>query len=274
MGNSSADRAGHVSEMPDPADPTKPTTAGDAKPSDLTVAADPAPDRVRASASPSKAASTTVSPTGPVARVLRGFYVEVVLRGLRAMLAPATVVGAAHVERLAGPAVFAANHTSHVDTMTVLLALPRARRHRIIIAAAADYWFSNRVLAAWSTVFVGAIPVERDRVNRRTLEVCHDLLGREWSLLVYPEGGRSPAGTIQDFKPGAAWIARRAGVAVVPVRIVGTSDVMPKGRRLPRRARVQVIFGEPMSVQKGEDARSFNDRIEAAVRALATPSGT
>ena len=216
---------------------------------------------------------TGVSPTSPVALLLRAIYVEVVLRALRALLAPATVVDAEKVERLATPAVFAANHSSHADTMTVRLALPGARRRKMIVAAAADYWFSNRVLAAWTTVFMGAIPVERDRVNRRTLETCHELLGQGWSLLVYPEGGRSPAGTIQPFKPGAAWIARRAGVAVVPVRIVGTGDVMPKGRRLPRRAPVRVIFGDPMTVRDGEDARAFNERIEAAVRELDPSAG-
>ena len=50
----------------------------------------------------------------------------------------------------------------------------------------------------------------------RTLELCHQLLGEGWSLLLYPEGGRSPDGEMREFKPGAAWIARRAGVPVLP----------------------------------------------------------
>ena len=73
---------------------------------------------------------------------------------------------------------------------------------------------------------------------------------------------------MSDFKPGAAWIARRAGVPVLPVHVRGTFDVLPKGRSLPRRSPVTVTFGEMLHRADGEDARAFNTRIEAAVVAL------
>jgi 1-acyl-sn-glycerol-3-phosphate acyltransferase len=211
------------------------------------------------------ALDTDFARTAP-ARVARSIYTASALRALRALFAPTTVTG---TERLAdGPYVFAANHASHADTMIIVTTLPGRFRRRAVVAAAADYFFPNRVTAVLTAVFVGAIPVERDRVSRRTLDLCHRLLGEGWSLVLYPEGGRSPDGEIQEFRPGAAWMARRAHVPVVPVRICGTHDVMPKGRTFPRRAPVLVIYGEPLLLREDESAKAFGQRIEQAVRDL------
>jgi len=224
----------------------------------------------RGSAAPSPGPDDGDWARTPAARLANAAYVNGPLRLLRLVFAPTTVRGAEHVRALRGPVVIVANHASHADTMIVATALPAAVRRRLVVAAAADYFFSNRLTSFVSRLFVGAIPVARDKVNRSTLELCHRLLGEGWSLLLYPEGGRSHDGTIGEFKPGAAWIARRAGVPVLPVLLDGTFDVLPKGRSLPTRHRVTVSFGEPLSVADGEDARSFNRRIESAVRDLSS----
>lgn len=203
------------------------------------------------------------------ARAIRELYTSGPLRVLSAAVAPRTVEGLDQLAGLEGPVVFAANHTSHADTMVITLSLPAHRRRRLVVAAAADYFFANAVTSWLSSLFVGAIPVERDRASRRLLDLCHRLLSEGWSLLVYPEGGRSPTGEMQEFKPGAAWIARRGGVPVVPVHVAGTYQVLPKGATVPRRHRVRVRFGAPLALVDGEDAKSFNRRIEAAVRKLA-----
>jgi 1-acyl-sn-glycerol-3-phosphate acyltransferase len=190
------------------------------------------------------------------------------MRGLAAALAPTQVVGLDRLAGFDGPCVIVANHSSHADTMVIGNALPARIRRRLVVGAAADYFFTNLVTSTVSTVLVGAIPIDRDRVSRSTLDLCHRLLGEGWSLLLYPEGGRSPDGAMSDFKPGAAWIARRAGVPVLPVHVRGTFDVLPKGRSVPHRAPVTVTFGELMTIADGEDARAFSARIEAAVAAL------
>jgi 1-acyl-sn-glycerol-3-phosphate acyltransferase len=198
----------------------------------------------------------------------RAIYYEGVLRLLRLLFAPVTIEHAERLVGVDGPVVIVANHVSHADTMCLAAALPYRLRRRFVVAAAADYFFARKATAALSTVFVRAIPVDRTRVSRTTLELCHQLLGEGNTLLVYPEGGRSPDGHMHEFKPGAAWIARRAGVPVLPMHLAGTGGILPKGRWLPRRAEVSVIVGEPLHLQPGEDAKSFNRRIEAAVRAL------
>jgi 1-acyl-sn-glycerol-3-phosphate acyltransferase len=207
---------------------------------------------------------------GGPAQAARAVYNQVAMRGLGAAVAPLDVRGLHRLDGFDGPFVIVANHSSHADTMVIGNALPGRIRRRLVVGAAADYFFTNLAMSTFSTVLVGAIPIDRDRVSRSTLNLCHRLLGEGWSLLLYPEGGRSPDGTMADFKPGAAWIARRADVPVLPVHVAGTFDVLPKGRSLPRRRPVIVTFGEPMSIIDGEDARAFNVRIEAAVTALGT----
>ena len=75
-------------------------------------------------------------------------------------------------------------------------------------------------------------------------------------------------GQIGPFRPGAGLLAVRTGRQVLPVRIVGIADVLPKGARRPHRAQVEVRFGAPMRALPGEHAREFTARLEAAVLAL------
>ncbi len=70
------------------------------------------------------------------------------------------------------------------------------------------------------------------------------------------------------FKPGAAWIARRAGVPVVPAHLHGTDKVIGKGDSFPRRSPVRITYGAPLVLADGESAKEFGRRIEAAVREL------
>ena len=66
---------------------------------------------------------------------------------------------------------------------------------------------------------MGAIPIERARVGRRSADYAAGLIDDGWSLLIYPEGGRSPDGWGQTFRGGAAYLALRCGVPVVPVHL-------------------------------------------------------
>jgi 1-acyl-sn-glycerol-3-phosphate acyltransferase len=203
------------------------------------------------------------------ARYLRGLLIEYTVRPVVAALARPRVHGLDRIEGLHPPAIFAANHHSHLDTPLLLSTLPARFRHRTVVAAAADYFFDSRPKAALAALALNAIPIERTRVGRRSAELAASLLEAGWSLVIFPEGGRSPDGWGQEFQGGAAYLADRCGVAVVPVHIEGTGRILPKGARRPRPTRVTVTFGAPMRPGPGERARRFADRLERAVAALA-----
>lgn len=207
-------------------------------------------------------------------RLARAVVLDNITRPVARILASPLVRGDEGLVGLEPPVIFAANHTSHVDTPLLLSCLPLRFRHRTVVAAAADYFFDRRWKAdAWS-FFLAAIPIERTKVNRRSADLAAELLADQWNLVIYPEGGRSPDGWAQTFRGGAAYLAARTGRPVVPVHLDGTRHLLPKGRRGIRRTRTTVTFGTPLWPDGGEDARRFAARIERAVATMADESGS
>ncbi|MHB8456589.1 MAG: lysophospholipid acyltransferase family protein [Acidimicrobiales bacterium] len=187
-------------------------------------------------------------------------------------LARPKVIGRDPMERIEGPIIVSANHASHLDTAVLLASLPVRRRHHTVVAAAADYFFDRRWKAALWAFGLGAIPMERMKASRRSADAAAELIEQGWSLVIFPEGGRSPYGWGQEFKGGAAYLAKRCGVPVVPVHIRGTRAILPKSGAVRARLRpgqVEVRFGFPLRPADGEDARRFSARIEQAVALLA-----
>jgi 1-acyl-sn-glycerol-3-phosphate acyltransferase len=208
------------------------------------------------------------------ARRTRAVLIDAMVKPIMTGLAKPTRRGLDRLDGLEGPAVFAANHHSHVDTPLLLSSLPTPWRHRAVIGAAADYFFGNRVTGALSALVIGAIPIDRTKISRTSTDLARDLINEGWSLVVFPEGGRSPDGWGQPFRGGAAFIAQRTNVPVVPVHIEGTGRILRKGRSTPTPSRTTVTFGEPMHCGPDEDARAFNQRIEARVAELADEAMT
>jgi 1-acyl-sn-glycerol-3-phosphate acyltransferase len=179
-----------------------------------------------------------------------------------------TVRGEEHLRELDGPTIMCPTHASHFDFSALRLALGTHRRRRLAAAAAADYFTVSRprwFIAAW----LGAFAFNRaGRGGADSIHAAQGLLAAGWHVLVFPEGTRSTTGEIGHFHPGIGLLATHTGSQVLPVRIVGTAAVLPKGARLPRRSAVEVRFGAPLRAGPHEHAREFTERLEAAVRAL------
>lgn len=167
------------------------------------------------------------------------------------------------------PLIFAANHHSHIDSALIITSLPEPWRHKVFVGAAADYFFRTRVTGAVSALTLNAVPIERNKVSRRSAHEAAVLIDEGWSMLIFPEGGRSPDGWGQPFRGGAAYLSLRCGVPVVPIHVGGSGRVLPKGKRTPTRAPTTVTFGAPLVPDIGEDSRRFGARLERAVAALA-----
>ncbi len=164
--------------------------------------------------------------------------------------------------------IFAPNHHSHLDTGLMIRAVPSAWRHKLVVAAAADYFFDKKWKAALSALSLNAIPIDRELTGRKSSDLIKGLIDDGYSLVIYPEGGRSPDGWGQDFKGGAAYLSARTGAPVVPVFIDGTGAIFGKGMKRPKPGRTKVVFGAPMRPDDDESTRRFNARIEAAVTML------
>jgi len=180
-----------------------------------------------------------------------------------------SVQGLHQLESLTGPAVFIANHSSHLDTPLILGSLPRRYARRIAVGAAADYFFDARWRAAVTALVFNAFPVERHG-SRKLRSLAPHLLDRGWSLLLFPEGTRSEDGWMGQMRLGAAQLCVTRGVPCVPIVLRGTYAAMPRGRNwpVPGRPRVVVQFGTPLVPAGTEGARGFQSRLAGAVSQL------
>jgi 1-acyl-sn-glycerol-3-phosphate acyltransferase len=209
----------------------------------------------------------------PVARVARGVLTEGPMRLAARVLTNPEIVGLDRLADLARldeppPLIFAPNHHSHLDTGLMIRAVPAAWRHHLVVAAAADYFFDKHWKAAMSALALNAIPIDREVTGRKSADLIRGLIEDGYSLVIYPEGGRSPDGWGQSFKGGAAYLASRTGAPVVPVFIDGTGAIYGKGMKRPKPGRTRVVFGAPLRPAEGESTRRFNARIEQAVTVL------
>lgn len=207
------------------------------------------------------------------ARLLRAILLDNVTRPMAHLIASPEVRGAEMLELVQPPVIFVPNHTSHVDTPLLLSVLPARFRHHTIVAAAADYFFDRRWKGhLWA--LLALIPIERLRVNRRSVDLATGLIEEGWNLVIYPEGSRSPDGWFGEFTGGAAYLAARTGSPVVPVHIDGTFRVLARDGRRLRRSPTRITFGTPMSAGTGEDARRLAKRIEKELELLAEECGS
>jgi 1-acyl-sn-glycerol-3-phosphate acyltransferase len=208
------------------------------------------------------------------ARLVRKVALETVGRGIAKYYADPEIFNEDRLVGLNGPAIFASNHHSHADTLMMKMALPNPWRHKVFIAAAGDYFFDNQPSAVLSALFIGAIPIERESISRKTIEQPIKLLREGWSMVIFPEGGRGTDGWGRDFKAGVGFLSKQANVPVVPVHLEGTRSILPKGRNWPTRSRVTVNFGAPMWFGDSDNNRGFTERLEHEVAVLADEDTT
>jgi len=127
----------------------------------------------------------------------------------------------------------------------------------------------------WLATQAGVYFVRRGEGDRAAQRLSLDLLARGEPIAVFPEGTRSRDGSLGEPRDGAALLAMRAGVPLLPVSITGSNRLFPKGARLPRRSRVTVRVGEPFTLARQASGRidrrelaAGTDRIMRAIAAL------
>jgi 1-acyl-sn-glycerol-3-phosphate acyltransferase len=203
---------------------------------------------------------------------------EVILRGgLKALVHRETSIqieGLDIFDDLVGPVVIVANHTSHLDTALLLTTLPPAWQRKVTVGAAADYFFDAWWRAIGSALFFATFPIERH--GHGLSDTPAKLIESGWSIVMFPEGTRSPDGWTRRFKPGAAAIARTHNIPIVPVALSGSFAAMPRGRNwvMPGRPPVVVRYGRPVRPREDESTLELNSRVSVAISALLDESGT
>jgi 1-acyl-sn-glycerol-3-phosphate acyltransferase len=174
--------------------------------------------------------------------------------------------------------VLVANHSSHLDTLCLLAALPLRRLHRAFPVAAEDYFFRSLPRTWFAAVVVNALPFARQMRVRESLSICAQLLAQPGNvLIIFPEGTRSRTGATEPFKSGIGALLAGRDVGVLPCYVQGAFRAWPKGRRLPRPAKVRLIIGAPRNyaVRGAEksDLCAIAAELRSAVQELGQTDG-
>ena len=175
--------------------------------------------------------------------LIRGLVVAVCVGYTRAR-----VIGKHNIPK-SGPFLLAPIHRSNIDTP--LAAAVTSRRMRFM--GKDSIWKFKPI--GWIISSLGAFPVTRGSADREALKRCISVLESGEPLVLFPEGTRQSGPIVQPLFDGAAYVAVKAGVPIIPVGIGGSEGVMPKGSKMIYPRKCVLVVGEPIVAVADESGR-------------------
>ena len=179
--------------------------------------------------------------------------------------------------------IVVSNHHSLVDTPVIFLALPALRRNSTATVGGLDFFvprdgqprrerFFRRMVIWFIRSSMNVLLIDRLSGEYSQIDRIDAMLGRGWNLMIFPEATRSRTGRMGRFRHGAAELARRHDLPVVPAYIDGTERILPPGVRWPRPGTLRVGFGNALRPGRDESLGEFTARLRDAVERLAPAS--
>ena len=145
-----------------------------------------------------------------------------------------------------GSFVLVANHSSHLDALCLVSALPLRKLHRVFPAAAADYFFQSVPRIWFAAVVVNALPFRRQTNVRQSMCLCEKIIENPDNVLViFPEGTRTTTGEMGRFKPGIGALLAGRKVAVLPCFLEGAYTSWSRHHFIPRPGKLKLVIGPP-----------------------------
>lgn len=166
--------------------------------------------------------------------------------------------------------VYFANHTSHIDMILVWSALPRHVRRVTRPVAAKDYWSAGWLRRHIAKTY-NALLIDRHevKVHQSPVDVMLREIGETYSVIIFPEGGRSAGDEVGEFKSGLYYMARkRPDLELIPVYLCNMNRVLPRDEYLPIPLLTTVTFGPPIWLEAGESKADFLARARRSVLRL------
>ena len=192
-------------------------------------------------------------------RLLYGFFRQLISNTLR-IYTRGTVAGRENLP--SGAFVLTPVHRSYIDTP--ISSWVQVRRMRYL--GKDSMWKYERLGKLFTAM--GAIPVHRGSIDREAMKRCIDVLSSGQPLVLFPEGERKDGPIVHPLMDGAAFLAAKAGVPLVPVGIGGSDRAMPRGAKMVFPRKVAVVIGEPVFVETNENGRATREHLGAATQRL------
>lgn len=172
---------------------------------------------------------------------------------------------------LSGQRIYFANHTSHIDTLAIMAALPKEARFNTKPLAAADYWGKNRFLRYIATRGLNSVLIDRQpKDGEDPLESVRQAMAQGCSVIIFPEGTRRFQALPGEFKSGLYRLHKAFPQArLVPIYLDNLYRSMPKGKHVPLPIICTIRIGDPLAVVENEEKGDFLNRAREAVVRLA-----
>ena len=203
--------------------------------------------------------------TGAIAHYGWGTFVRIYLRAYHRL----QIEGRENLPADA-PFVVIANHSSHLDALTIATALPWRLRRKAYPIAAGDTFFESHTTAFFSAIMLNALPMWRKRTVRHALDQLRQrMLEEPCGYILFPEGTRSRTGELGTFRSGIGMLIAGTGVPVIPCCLSGAHDAWPPTSRVPRPRPIRIRIGKALLFPDTPNERTgWNDvakQLEAAV---------
>lgn len=171
------------------------------------------------------------------------------------------IIGRENIQ-IPGPVLIVSNHVSFMDPPLVGIAFDEPL-HFLAKKTLFDNPIAGAIFRSWQ-----AIPVDQDTPGPGSLKAVMRQLRAGEKVIIFPEGNRSEDGHFQKPENGVGLVIAKAGVPVIPARVFGAFEALPRHRSLPRPSRVTVVFGRPWHV----DPTIYKETGKDLFQKLATES--
>ncbi len=145
-----------------------------------------------------------------------------------------------------GPFVIAPNHTSFLDGFVIASSVPYKTFKDLYFIGFQKYFIGR--LRSWFAKISHVIPIDPEIYLNKALQMSAYVLKNKKALCIFPEGGRSFNGRLMEFRKGIGVLAVEMDIPVIPAFIRGTFEALPRGAKFIRPSKIEVFFGEPISV--------------------------
>jgi 1-acyl-sn-glycerol-3-phosphate acyltransferase len=166
---------------------------------------------------------------------------------------------------LRAPVIFMSNHQSQVDIAAIIDSLPPPVSWRFV----AKKELVRVPVFGWCLVTTGQIIIDRGDREKAVASLRHaaERIRNGASVIVFPEGTRSPTGSLRPFKSGPFHLAVEAQVPIIPVTVSGSQRITPKGRLEVHPGQVKIVFGKPIPTRgvRLEERAQLKTRVREAI---------
>ena len=208
---------------------------------------------------------------------IRNFFYYLLSLPATLIMAHPKIVGRENLEGVEGPVLITCNHITYIDVGFVLIAMPARIRNRLAVGMLGERLWgmwrppaSMNVLARWwqqagyylVVALFNVFPLPQQSGVRESFAFAGESVDRGYSVVVFPEGRRTPDGKPSPFRSGVGLLAQRLGIPVVSLRIDGLFDMKLSGRKIARRGELKVMIGKPLRFSPETPAEEITNQLE------------